>query len=195
MSDRIKAALAVAKARGVKLGGNKGTTPERIRAAQKAAAIARTAYALARARDLAPLVWQLRGEGKSCRQIATELERLGINPSRGGKWHDSAVRKIFLRTAQEFSPDGASYTMLDVRRKQYEDRVRSFAPLILELRSKGMSFHQIAEEFNRRQFISRRDGKWNSSTIFRYTGAMVDHIGAKLNCCSSNDTKFPGASS
>jgi DNA invertase Pin-like site-specific DNA recombinase len=103
MSDRIKAALAVAKARGVKLGGNKGLTPERIRAAQKAAAIARTAYALARARDLAPLVWQLRGEGKSCRQIATELERLGINPSRGGKWHDSAVRKIFLRTAQEFS--------------------------------------------------------------------------------------------
>jgi hypothetical protein len=114
-------------------------------------------------------------------------------PARGRTPHLAGV--CVNRIGTEFSPDGASYTMLDVRRKQYEDRVRSFAPLILELRSKGMSFHQIAEEFNRRQFVSRRDGKWNSSTVFRYTGAMVDHIGAKLNCCSSNDTKFPGASS
>ena len=180
MSDRIKAALAVAKTRGVKLGGDKGLTPERIRAAQKAAAIARTTYALARARDLAPLVWQLRSEGKTCRQIATELERLGIKPSRGDKWYDSSVRKIFLRTAEEFSPDGVSYTCLDVRRKQYEDRVRSFVPLILELRSKGMSFSQIADDFNRREITSPRNHKWNSSTIFRYARAMTDIMGINV---------------
>ncbi len=186
MSDRIKAALAIARARGVKLGGNKGLTPERIQAAQKAAAIARTTYALAKARDLAPLAWQLRIEGKSCRQIATELERLGIRPPRGDRWYDSTVRKILLRTREEFTPDGEPYTHSDVRRKQYEDRVRSFAPLILELRSKGMSFSQIASEFDRRQIKSPRNRTWNSSTIFRYATAMRYVAGANISSASDN---------
>jgi len=113
ISDRIKAALAIAKARGVKLGGNHGLTAERIRKAQVAAANARTADALERARDLGPLVWQLRREGKSCRKIARELEERGIKPFKGERWYDSTVRAILLRTTNELSPNRAPYTAID----------------------------------------------------------------------------------
>lgn len=130
ISDRIKAALAVAKARGVKLGGNHGLTPERIRAAWTAAARARTAYALERSRDLAPLVWQLRKEGKSCRKIANELEKRGIKSFRGVSWYDSTIREILLRTTEEFSPNGAPYTAIDARQYSFAKRVNSYASLI-----------------------------------------------------------------
>ncbi len=141
ISDRIKAALAVAKARGVKLGGNHGLTPERIRKAQRAAATARTADALKRARDLGPLVWQLRREGKSCSTIARELDERGVKPFRGERWYDSTVRVILLRTINEFSPNGASYTtVIDARKHNYAKRISLYAPLIFELRSKGKAY-------------------------------------------------------
>ena len=171
ISDRIKAALAVAKARGVKLGGNHGLTPERIRAAWTAAARARTAHALDRSRDLAPLVWQLRKEGKSCRKIARELEKRGIKSFKGVRWYDSTVREILLRTTNEFSPNGAPYTAIDVRKYSFTRRVRSYAPLIFQLRSEGLTYDQIAGEFNRCGIRSPRAGRWHCSVVWRLADA------------------------
>jgi len=169
ISDRIKAGLAVAKGSGVKLGGNHGLTPDRIRKAWMAAASARTADALQRARDLGPLVWHLRREGKSCRTIARELEERGIKPFKGERWYDSTVRDILLRTTNELSQ--APYTAIDARKHSSAKRISSYAPLIFELRSEGMSYNEVANELNRRGIQTTRKRRWQCSTIWRLAKA------------------------
>ena len=94
ISERTKAALAAAKARGVKLGWS---IPERAseqhQAARKGAAVNK-ARALAHAENVLPVVEQIRAGGASLRQIAAELNARGIKTARGGKWHATTVRNI-----------------------------------------------------------------------------------------------------
>jgi DNA invertase Pin-like site-specific DNA recombinase len=94
ISDRTKAALAAAKARGIKLGWS---IPERAseqrQAARKGAAVNK-ARALAHAENVLPVVEQIRAEGASLRQIAAELNARGIKTARGGKWYATTVRNI-----------------------------------------------------------------------------------------------------
>ena len=89
-----KAALAAAKARGVKLGWS---IPERAseqrRAARKGAAVNK-ARALAHAENVLPVIEQIRAGGASLRQIAAELNARSIKTARGGKWHATTVRNI-----------------------------------------------------------------------------------------------------
>ena len=61
ISDRTKRALAAAKARGRRLGGNRGVVL--TKAARKAGREAQIARAAARAADLAPVLKELREEG------------------------------------------------------------------------------------------------------------------------------------
>ena len=42
------------------------------------------------------LMLQLRGDGLSYRGIAAELEKRGVAPKRGSRWHPSSVRSILL---------------------------------------------------------------------------------------------------
>ena len=94
ISERTKAALAAAKARGVKLGWS---IPERAseqrQAARKGAAVNK-ARALAHAENVLPVVEQIRAGGASLRQIAAELNARGIKTVRGGKWYATTVRNI-----------------------------------------------------------------------------------------------------
>lgn len=94
ISDRTKAALAAAKARGVKLGWS---IPERAseqrQAARKGAAVNK-AHALAHAENVLPMVEQIRAGGASLRQIAVELNTRGIKTARGGKWYATTVQNI-----------------------------------------------------------------------------------------------------
>ncbi len=96
ISERTKAALAAAKARGVKLGWS---IPERAseqhQAARKGAAVNK-ARALAHAESVLPVVEQIRAGGASLRQIAAELNARGIKTARGGKWHATTVRNILV---------------------------------------------------------------------------------------------------
>jgi DNA invertase Pin-like site-specific DNA recombinase len=96
ISDRTQAALAAAKARGVKLGWS---IPERAseqrQAAKKGAAVNR-ARALAHAESALPMIEQIRAGGASLRQIAAELNARGIKTARGGKWYATTVRNIIL---------------------------------------------------------------------------------------------------
>ena len=65
ISARTKAALAAAKRRGVKLGGNRGVKPTgKMRAASKAALQKR---AHARAADIAPVIADLKVAGATSR--------------------------------------------------------------------------------------------------------------------------------
>lgn len=96
ISERTKAALAAAKARGVKLGwSNPERAFEQRQAAQKGAAVNR-ARALTHAENVLPMVEKIRAEGASLRQIATELNVRGVKTARGGKWYATTVRNVAL---------------------------------------------------------------------------------------------------
>ncbi|MDR6873560.1 DNA invertase Pin-like site-specific DNA recombinase [Bosea sp. BE125] len=96
ISERTKAALSAARARGTVLGGYRGRPGtsadcERARATQKA-------FADQRARDLAATVQTIQSEGHlSLRSIGRQLALRGIPTSRGGAWSSSQVRNMLAR--------------------------------------------------------------------------------------------------
>ena len=99
ISRRTKEALAVAKARGVKLGNLNGGAA-RKRAGRGAAALrtAINANADNHARGLAEVLADIRATGAtSLREVAGELNRRGMMTRRGGAWQVSNVRNLLAR--------------------------------------------------------------------------------------------------
>lgn len=97
ISERTKAALAAAKARGTKLGNPNGAAHLRAgcRDAAKISAVARQATAIAFALQLEPLISQLVGSGfTSSLAIARELNRRSITTSRGGSWKAQQIARV-----------------------------------------------------------------------------------------------------
>ena len=86
ISERTRAALAEARARGVKLGNPTPNLP-----AATAARLARMAKARA---TVAPLIERLRGQGLSLRAIAADLNERRIPTATGRQWHASSVRNV-----------------------------------------------------------------------------------------------------
>ena len=97
ISARTKAALAAAKRRGVKLGGNRGVKPSAKM--QKASKAALQARADARAADIAPTIKALQEAGAtSLRAIADGLNAKKIPTSRGnGEWSAVQVARVLER--------------------------------------------------------------------------------------------------
>ncbi len=100
ISRRTKEALAVAKARGVKLGNPNGAAG--LRRAGKGGVALRAvvaANAEAYAGDLAQVVADIRiGGATSLRGMADALTERGILTRRGGQWQVSNVRNLLART-------------------------------------------------------------------------------------------------
>jgi DNA invertase Pin-like site-specific DNA recombinase len=100
ISERTKAALVHARARGVKLGGDRGKARQTQPIAAAASVAARSARSIARAKDLSPIVCGLRAAGASLRSIADELRRQRIEPPRKGSiWYTSGVARILKLSA------------------------------------------------------------------------------------------------
>jgi DNA invertase Pin-like site-specific DNA recombinase len=93
ISTRTKAALAAAKRRGKKLGGDRGARlTVKARAAGTAALRERARH---RAADLAPTIKELQAAGcESLRAIAAGLDARGIPAARGGKWSGVQVARL-----------------------------------------------------------------------------------------------------
>lgn len=96
ISDRTKAALKAAKARGVQLGGNRGAV---ITAEARARSVeARTEAAGRRATDLLPIIAEIQAAGAgSLREIAAALNARGIPTARGGEWQAVQVQRVLAR--------------------------------------------------------------------------------------------------
>lgn len=97
ISERTKAALAAAKARGKKLGWSIPSRQEEHKRAVTKAAEVNTAKAQAHANAVFSSVQQLRDSGSSLRQIAEAMNKRGVKTARGGRWHPTTVRNILER--------------------------------------------------------------------------------------------------
>lgn len=102
ISQRTKAALAAAKARGVRLGstrpGHWNTREDRrIEGARRGSAAAkskRDAESLPLYTEAARLLAPLKGEGASLREMANELNRAGLTTVRGLPWNAVQVSRL-----------------------------------------------------------------------------------------------------
>ncbi len=97
ISDRTKKALAAAKARGQRLGGNRGVV---LSAEQRAAGRAlQSDRARARAKDLAAVISKLQVAGvQSLGAIARALSEMGIPTARGStRWSPVQVARVLER--------------------------------------------------------------------------------------------------
>ncbi|HWX48161.1 MAG TPA: recombinase family protein [Roseomonas sp.] len=101
ISLRTKAALAAAKARGVKLGGDRGyrpATPEGSALGAKRSAQARSLASSQHAHGVLPVVEELRAQGlTSLQQLAEGLTARGITTPRGSAWTATAVRRVLAK--------------------------------------------------------------------------------------------------
>ncbi|HTA99366.1 MAG TPA: recombinase family protein [Bradyrhizobium sp.] len=97
ISQRTKAALAAAKQRGTKLGGDRGVKPSNRARAIATAAIQKRATD--RAADIAPTIANLQAAGAvSLRALAAGLNEAGITTARGhGVWNATQVRRALDR--------------------------------------------------------------------------------------------------
>jgi DNA invertase Pin-like site-specific DNA recombinase len=108
ISDRTKAALNAAKARGVKLGSArpghwKGNEDARLAGLEKARTVAakvkreqaKEAYS-----DLAGTVAELHGQGQSLRDIAAKLNADGHVTRRGRPWNPVQVSRVLERAGE-----------------------------------------------------------------------------------------------
>lgn len=100
ISARTKAALQAAKARGRKLGGNRGNLPAVADKGRALGIETRRAKATQRATDLGPIIADLRARGAaSLRQIAAGLNAKGVPTARGGQWSAVQVQRVLSATA------------------------------------------------------------------------------------------------
>lgn len=89
ISQRTKAALRQAKARGVRLGGLRDKTMRRNEVVK--------ANAQKRAEKLHGLVLPMRDRGATLAEIAAELNKNGIKTARGGEWQATQVKRVIER--------------------------------------------------------------------------------------------------
>jgi DNA invertase Pin-like site-specific DNA recombinase len=93
ISHRTKAALAAAKARGIRLGGYRET-------ARTASAVARRSIADAHAAKLVRVVAPLRQSGLTLQAVADRLQEMTIPTPNGGAWTPTAVSRVLSRSKQ-----------------------------------------------------------------------------------------------
>ena len=105
ISARTTAALAAAKARGVKLGGARRGPEHLASIALKGHAQsleARRHGAAKRNEDLLPVIRELHDGGlMSLGAVAAELNRRGINAARGGEWTATQVARVVTAGARD----------------------------------------------------------------------------------------------
>jgi DNA invertase Pin-like site-specific DNA recombinase len=94
ISTRTREALAAAKRRGIKLGGDRGNLPFVASAGAAHSAKVRSQKSFERARDLMPIIAALQADGRSFAEIARQLNNRRIRAARGGAWQSTQVARV-----------------------------------------------------------------------------------------------------
>ncbi len=98
ISERTRKALAAAKARGVKLGGDRGNLSSVASQGRAASLAKRQNKARRRTEDLSPIIKEIQAKGvTSLSAIATALNVKGVPAARGGAWSAVQVGRILER--------------------------------------------------------------------------------------------------
>jgi DNA invertase Pin-like site-specific DNA recombinase len=109
ISERTKSALAAAKARGVKLGGDRGNLAAVRERGLVESARVRQAKATGRAQDLSGIIEAIRADGAtSLRDIAEGLNRRSIPTARGGAWSAVQVSRVLSKLDNDDAAQRAS---------------------------------------------------------------------------------------
>ncbi len=100
ISDRTKAGLTMAKAKGVKLGRPENATPEGRAKGTARAVASKVAKADKFAKEMMPVITAYEREGLNLLQIARKLNSSHLQTARGkrGSWTAQAVKNIKLRS-------------------------------------------------------------------------------------------------
>ena len=169
ISDRVRLAHAAARARG---DTQRFCRPNRKMPAgcQAASARLRHVRSQARIKDLAPLVWQAIGEGKSYAMIAEEFNRRGVRPQQHTPWQRSAIGSIARATADDFAATVATQPrkLVGLQQAGVLDRLSKIGPLLLDWRSQGKNYDAMARELNRLGLVTSRGGQWGRVSTWRY---------------------------
>jgi len=97
ISQRTKAALQAAKARGTQLGGLRSNSATIGASGAAASVLVRQRNAKANAEYLLPAIQEM-GTGLSLRQIAQRLNEGGFTTPRGGQWTGVQVQRVLARS-------------------------------------------------------------------------------------------------
>ena len=106
ISDRTKAALAAAKARGTKLGGDRGRFIDVRHLGSPCGVAVRQKKADQRAADLVPVICELQAAGMTVAAVARELTCRGIPTPRGKRsWASQQVVNVLARVSDRSKSD------------------------------------------------------------------------------------------
>ncbi len=185
ISERTKARLAAAKARGVKCGnGGRYLTLAARAKGQQAAKLAHNRRAREAYADLVPLLRELREAGGSMRSIAEHLNTMGHRNQRRHRWSISNVRGIFVREGlghltNTLGPSrnitlriqalGAAASGVQAR-ADAKAAYANIAPLVLRRYGAGAALRDITDELNRR---GHRTQRWQSFGIATVRGILL----------------------
>ncbi len=101
ISQRTRAALAAAKARGTKLGGDRGNLRAVGDKGREISRAVRIRKAQARVADLSPIIAEIRASGAtSLGRIAKALNERGIRTPRGSESQAVQVRRVMQKKVQ-----------------------------------------------------------------------------------------------
>jgi DNA invertase Pin-like site-specific DNA recombinase len=163
ISERIKVALAAARARGVKF-GRRFPSPGHLPGLEKGRRVQMEKVA-ARTADLAPVIAEIRAAGfVSIRAVARQLDLRGIRPLRSNEWGQRSVGKLLSRLSVARSVSESK----QARRAAMQRWAAALTPVITDVRGSGhKTLESIADELNARGVPCFRGGQWDHTALRR----------------------------
>ncbi|ADW18823.1 Resolvase domain protein [Desulfobulbus propionicus DSM 2032] len=142
ISQRTRAALQAAKAKGKKLGNPCLQRGEQIpgSGAPKNANKARIEKADDFARQMAQIIQEMRSEGDSLRDIADSLNNAGYRTARGKEWQAASVKRVLDRVTPR-EPEMKMIVMGDAAPKSFDGTTPKTHNLL--------DAHKIVKQFNK----------------------------------------------
>lgn len=179
ISERTKAGLAAARARGVVFSPGHDFTPEERRRGQLEAVRARIARTKERYADLVPLVHELRANSYSLLRVAARLNELGHHTQKGGAWTSSTVQAFLSRekmpslpmalrvpgTISESVRAKGVIASREVLRLRVKAAILGAINTIIGIKTDGKSWSAVVREVNALGYRNSEGSAWTHTTL------------------------------